>query len=877
MKFLRWVIRLTFQLFLLGLVLGVGGFVYAYMTYGRDLPSIEFMKAYAPPAITRVHASDGQVIAEYANERRVFVPVESVPEVVKGAFLSAEDKDFYSHGGVDFFSLAGAMVNNFKRWQAGRSLVGASTITQQVAKNFITGDARNVERKAQEAFIAWKLERELSKGEILELYLNEIEFGQRSFGIGAAALTYFNKSLDELTPADAAYLASLPKAPSNYHPVRHKVRALERRNWVLGQMEKNGYLTALETEVARTQDLTVDFTYRTDILRSGYFSDEVKRELDRRFSEVDVKDEGLSVRSTLDPVYQDIAQRALRAGLNEYDRRHGWRGPLGRVATDDVTWEAQLEEIAKTPGLGDWSVAWVFEISGDRATIAFADRTTGYLPLENLTWARPWRPGQKLGPSVRTIRDVLTEGDVIAVSLDDASAATWTLEQIPEAEGALVALDPHTGRVHALVGGYDYARSQFNRATQAKRQPGSTFKPFVYLAALDSGMTPYDKALDSPVVVNLPDGTVYRPQNSDGKFLGAQPLRVGLELSRNLMTLRLAQQVGMDQIVGYADKFDIDHEMQPWLSMALGSGGTSVLQMTAAYGMLVNGGKHITPTLIDRVQDRKGGTLLRSGQQICPSCQDQDWMGGHKMPVFLDKRLQIADPVNVYQVVSMLRGVTARGTAKRIGKTIDRPVGGKTGTTNNNVDAWFIGFTPDLVVGVWVGFNKPQTLGKGEYGGRAAAPIFRDFVNEALNGQPAQAFRVPKGTAFRHIDPITGVIKLEEEGADEPSGTAPVDQIQSVSAQSFDPYAASGQFGGQGTGQGFGQGQFVQSSQPVLIGYDQFGQPVFAPASAVPGAIPAGQGTGFGGSNFSGTGGISVQPIPAPGGQPASGNLSGVY
>ncbi|MGB0845004.1 MAG: penicillin-binding protein 1A, partial [Alphaproteobacteria bacterium] len=532
-----------------GLICAVGLYIYAYATYGKDLPTVDFMKDYSPPTVSRFHAADGQLIDEHATERRLFIPVEAIPRHVLGAFLSAEDKDFYSHSGIDYISLGGAVLNNIKRYQAGRRLVGASTITQQVAKNFLTAGQRSVERKIREAFIAWRLEAEFTKDEILELYLNEVEFGRRSFGLASASLTYFNKSVKDLTVEEAAYLAATLKGPNNYDPETKAEAAKERRDWVIGQMERNGYITDIEALVAKADPVKPNWGYRTNQISASYFSEEVLRQLNQDYGKQLVLEEGLSVRSTLDPQVQDMAERALRKGLNAYDRRHGWRGPLGTIDLSAVDWNVQLVEFEKTPGLTNWKVALVYEVSNQEAKIAFPDETGGFIKLEDLKWARPWLSDQKLGPSVRRAADVLSPGDVVAVTRKSARTATWTLEQIPDLQGAVVVMNPHNGRVQAIVGGYDYEISQFNRATQALRQPGSTFKPFVYLAALDKGKTPESKVLDSPVVVRMDNGEIYKPRNSDGRFLGQQPLRIGLEKSRNLMTLRLAQEIGMDEIV----------------------------------------------------------------------------------------------------------------------------------------------------------------------------------------------------------------------------------------------------------------------------------------------------------------------------------------
>jgi len=748
-----------------GTLAAVGGLIYAYHEYGRDLPSHEHMVNYAPPIATRLHAADGGLIAEYATERRLFMPIEAIPQRVINPFLAAEDKGFYSHIGIDFVSLAGAVVNNVERFMSGRRLVGASTITQQVAKNFLAGSERRLERKIREAFIALRLEQDLSKGQILELYLNEIWFGMRSYGIAAAALNYFDKSVEELTLEEAAYLAALPKGASQYHPFKHEKRAIDRRNWVLGQMAANGFVTEAEAEAAKAKPLGVKQKRRTEIQAAPYFAEEVRKELVERYGIKTVNEGGLSARTSVDLRLQKIADEALKDGLIAYDRRHGWRGPLTRIEAEGDSALVELMAMERPVALKDnWQVALVTNFSDNTAELFLKSGDTGVLPLENMKWARAWKPGQKRGGKIKRVSDVLKNGDVIAVSLIEGVEKTFELQQIPNINGALLAMDPHTGRVVAQSGGWDFAQSEFNRATQAARQPGSTIKPFVYLAALDQGYSPATTVLDSPVVIDQLNEEAWRPENSDGKFLGPQPLRVGLERSRNLMTIRVADAVGMETVSEYVKRFGIDEDMPPYLSMSLGAGETTLLKLVRAYAMLVNGGKRVEPTMIDRVQDRRGRTLFKHDDRYCHECASEEW-NNLAMPALLDEREQIADPISAYQVVSMLRGVVQRGTAKSLRDTVNRPIGGKTGTTNKAQDAWFVGFTPDLVVGVYVGFDTPKPLGKGEYGGRAAAPIFKDFVNGALEGKPAQAFRVPKGVVFRNIDPVTGV--LIERGDEE--------------------------------------------------------------------------------------------------------------
>ena len=769
-------VRFILMTFLLGMVaaflLLAGGCGYMYYRYGHDLPDHDVVKEYEPKVITRLHAADGTLMAEFAEERRLFIPIEQVPEHVIQAFISAEDKDFYKHGGVDFISLAKTMVRNVSRATSGQRLAGGSTITQQVAKNFITGDARTVERKIREAFIAWRLERDLSKDDIIELYLNEIYFGLRAYGLAEASLAYYNKAVADLTVSEAAYLASVIKGPSNYEPDEpdELARGMERRAYVLSEMADNGYITAEEAETLRDVVPDFDIQVRSNAAatdETGYFSTEAYRQLSKTYGPEVVRTEGLSVRTTMDPKLQELAQRVLRDGLLDYDRRHGYRGPLGFV--DVNNWEAELEAAELPYDTLDFRPAVVLQFQGQDALLGFGDGGTGTLPYEGYRWAKIKIDDDTVGRTPTQPRDVMAVGDIVLVSSRGSGA--YNLEQTPEIEGALVALDPHTGRILALVGGYAYdpSRGALNRATQAERQPGSTFKPFVYLAAMEQGFSPNSTVLDNPWIIPARDEDEedWRPQNYDGTFWGRQPLYAGLEWSRNLMTVRLANEVGMNRIVEIARDFGIDDSLPPYLAVSLGTAETTLMELTTAYGMLVNGGKQVEPTLIDRVQDRYGRTLFRHEKRNCVDCNlAEDW-DRTTMPVVFERAERVTTELAAYHVVSMLRGVVERGTAqRRVGQVVDRPVGGKTGTTQEAKDAWFIGFSPDLVVGVYVGFDQPRSLGKDESGGKAASPIFAAFMNEALAGTPVTQFRYPEGVKFSTIDPRTGVIDVRRVASD---------------------------------------------------------------------------------------------------------------
>jgi penicillin-binding protein 1A len=740
-----------------------GGF-YALHHFGRGLPDYKQLADYVPPMVTRIHAGDGRLMTEYATERRIYVPIQAIPRRVVNAFLSAEDKNFYEHPGVDFISLLRAVVTNLGNLGQGRRLVGASTITQQVAKNFLLTNEVSYERKVKEALLAFRIERTFSKERILDLYLNEIYLGGGSYGVAAAAMNYFNKPLDQLTIAETAYLAALPKAPSNYHPVRRHAAAVARRNWVIGRLLNDGRITAEDAEEARQSPLETRERDETEVVDAEFFSEEVRRELVGLYGNDQLYQGGMSVRTTLDPRLQTVADRVLREGLLAYDRRHGWRGALTQVALEDGNndWQSRLAEIAPPAGSKPWQLAVVLDIGEKSAAIGLADGMQGQIPMSELTWARKWLKDQRYGEKPKRPSDVLKAGDVVlveAVAADEEGnvyeAGNFGLRQLPQIDGGLVALDPHTGRVLAISGGFSYEQSQFNRATQARRQPGSAFKPFVYLAGLDSGFTPATLILDAPFVLDQGPGLgKWKPDNYSHKFYGPTPMRRGIEKSRNLMTVRLAQTIGMEKVAEYARRFGIDDNLQQVLSMSLGAGETTLMRMTTAYAMLVNGGKRITPSLIDRIQDRNGATIFRHDLRLCETCS-RDYRLNTEPPELDDVREQIADPRSAYQIVSMLQGVVERGTGQRI-KAVGKPLAGKTGTTNDYMDAWFVGFSPDLAVGVFTGFDSPRTLGRGEAGSAVAGPIFRDFMAEALKDQPAIPFRIPPGIRLVRLNAETG-------------------------------------------------------------------------------------------------------------------------
>jgi len=760
---MRLILSLLMAFVMLALA-GAGGLVFMLDHYNQDLPDYSRLATYQPPVTTRVHAGDGRLLAEFASERRVFVPIDAMPKRVINAFMAAEDKNFYEHKGVDPIGIARAILTNVENLGRDRRPVGASTITQQVAKNMLLTNEVSFARKIKEAILAVRIERAFSKDRIMELYLNEIFLGFRSYGVAAAALNYFNKALDELDIEEVAYLAALPKAPSNYHPERQRDAAIARRNWVIGRMAEDGHITPDEARIAQAKPLVVRKRDEQEMVTSEYFAEEIRRELVKLYGEQALYEGGLSVRASMDPRIQATATKALRDGLVAYDRRHGWRGPVGRMDNFDG-WPKKLAAMPHPAGADGWKLAVVLKDDlADALDIGLADGARGRIPLSELRWARAWKEGETLGPAIRKPSDVAKLGDLLLVEPatgkdekgKELPAGSYTLRQIPAVQGGLVALDPHTGRVLAMVGGFSPHISVFNRATQAMRQPGSSFKPFVYLTALNQGFTPSSLVMDAPFAFDPGGGQpVWRPENFSHEFYGPTPLRVGIEKSRNVMTVRLAQQIGMDKVKATAEKFGIMDNLQPYLPMALGAGETTVLRLATAYAMLANGGKRVTPTFIDRIQDRNGKTIFRHDNRPCATCATPDWRDGLAVPSVPDDREQINDPRTTYQIVSILEGVVQRGTATTL-LSLGKPLAGKTGTTNDSNDAWFMGFSPDLVVGTYIGFDQPRSLGPRETGGSAAVPIFKEVMTEALKDKPATPFRVPPGLRLVRVNPANG-------------------------------------------------------------------------------------------------------------------------
>ena len=709
--------------------------VYAAWLF-HDLPDASDLADYRPATATRVYAGDGTLIGEFSDERRIYVPYEQIPLPVVQAFLAAEDRNFFNHGGIDVGGLGRAMFKNVFNAATGRRLEGGSTITQQVAKNVLLTNETSVNRKVKEAILANRLEATLTKPQILELYLNEIFLGYRSYGVAAAAYNYFGKSLSQLTPDEAAFLAALPKGPNNYHPKRHPGAAKGRRDWVLGEMNQNGWLSDEALAAARARPLTTqDAPRRAQYADADFFVEEARRQAIARFGQEEVNRGGYYMRTTLDPTLQSAARDALMRGLENYDRRHGWRGPWG--TTDFAEgWQETAMEGQRPPERRVWEAAAVESVSGNTVRIrtARANRT-GTLIAGDAAWANANRP--------------LRRGDLIFV---EPQGGQFALKQVPNVNGALVAIEPQSGRVLAMVGGYSYALSSFNRATQAERQPGSAFKPFVYAAALEGDYTPASIVLDAPIsFAGGAGGGRWTPENYSREYYGPQSLRRGLELSRNVMTVRLAQAVGMNNIVDLSRKMGVSDKLQPNLSVSLGAGETTPYRLTAAYAAFVNGGRRVNPYLIELVQDRDGETIFRADTRSCRDCARG--FSGQESPRLQPRGTQVIDPITAYQMSSMLEGVVQRGTAASA-RGLGRWVAGKTGTTNEYRSAWFVGFTTDMVVGVFVGFDDNRPLGRGETGATGPVPVFADFMQVALRERPARPFVRPRNAIFRTVNGI---------------------------------------------------------------------------------------------------------------------------
>ncbi len=780
-RFILSFIGAIFSTITLGIFMFAATVGAVFWIYGRDLPSHESLAQYQPPTISRIYSGEGQLIDEFAKERRLFTPAEEIPDMVKHAFISAEDKNFYTHKGYDMRGIAAAGFEAVR--SRGQNVRGASTITQQVMKNFLLDGSRQAERKIKEIILATRLEETLDKDQILELYMNEIFLGQNSFGVTAAAQSYFNKTLNELEPHEAAMLASMPKAPGKFHPVRGKERLMERRNYVLREMKENGYLTAevylAEVEKPLRSVQNGDFaSFRTALPPRDYFTDEIRRQLSQDFGEGEFFTGGFTIRATIDEEMQREAAEALRRGLEKYDRKQGLWRPTGEALAaeqlgSEADWRAALRDVKIPRDVvlnGQWYPAVVLEVGAKSARIGIEgvdeDEDGHYISAADVTWARRLEEDGSKGRKAQVAGDLLKQGEVVLVrALNDKEGnfQRWSLRQIPEVQGGFAAMDVNTGRVLAMQGGFSYQDSVFNRATQAQRQPGSSFKPFVYAAALDSGYSPATIVVDAPIEIDTPQG-LWTPKNASNEYYGPTPLRTGIERSRNLMTIRLAQEVGMPVVAGYAERFGVYDEMGPYLANSLGAEESTLYKMISAYAMFANGGERVEPTLVDRIQDRSGQTIYRHDDRSCVDCAAGPLAEG-AAPRIVTDREQVMDPITAYQLTSMMRGVVDRGTASGV-VNLGVPTAGKTGTTNEAKDVWFVGFTSNIVAGCYMGHDNPRPLGRGAFGGSMCGPVFQEFMTAATEKYGGGRFDVPEGGHFIKIDRFTGA-RLPDDASGE--------------------------------------------------------------------------------------------------------------
>ena len=734
--YFKKIIKLTIAIFTLGLLFAFSTLWY----FSSDLPDYKILANYKPPVSSRVHSGEGQLIAEYALQKRLFIPYDSIPDKVIYSFLSAEDKNFFSHPGIDAKSITRAIIKNLKNYFSEKRLEGASTITQQVAKNFLLTSEVSFKRKIKEAILAFRIERAYSKERIMELYLNQIYLGIGTYGVAAASLEYFDKSVNDLSYEEAALLAALPRAPSKYNPFKSIERAKARRNIVLKNLYDNSYIDSIEYKELKNKEIKTKKRKIELLEEANFYSEEVRRIISDSYGFDDLYKGGLSIRTPLNSNYQIEALKALREGLEEYDRRHGWRGPITNI--DTAEWQNNIQQLTPDKSL-NWKLAKVIDVNKLTLKIEIEDKEIGFIDFANINWTRK-----------KSFEDFLKLNDIIYVS--KIKKNKWNLKQLPKINGAIVVMDPYTGRVLAMVGGFSFKLSEFNRATQAKRQPGSAFKPIVYAAALENGFTPSTLIFDAPFVMDQGVGLkTWKPENYGKKFYGPSTLRTGLEKSRNLMTVRVAQKVGFDQISKITKDFGIYDAIPELLSVSLGAAETTLIQLTNAYCTFVNGGKKVIPIFIDRIQDRRGKTIFNADKRKCIGCKEISYLED-EIPIIQDNRKQIISSETAYQITSMLEGVIKRGTGRKL-KNLNLTLAGKTGTTNKNMDAWFLGFTSKLVVGVYVGFDEPKTLGRYETGAKAALPVFEKFIKKVVKKKDALPFKVPKNITLVLVDVESGL------------------------------------------------------------------------------------------------------------------------
>ena len=734
-NFFKITSRLAITIIILVLI-----FLFSTLWYfSSDLPDYKILANYKPPVSSRVHSGEGQLLAEYALQKRLFIPYDSIPKKVINSFVSAEDKNFFSHPGVDAKSITRAIIKNLKNLLSKKRLEGASTITQQVAKNFLLTSEVSLKRKIKEAILAFRIERAYSKDRIMELYLNQIYLGQGTYGIAAASLEYFDKAVNDLNYAEAALLAALPKAPSKYNPYKSIEKAKIRRDIVLKNLYENSYINKEKyKKLKKTKIITKKRKIKL-LEEANFYTEEVRRSINTNYGYDELYKGGLSIRTPLNSDFQIKALEALREGLQEYDKRHGWRGPITNLKNPD--WKNITEKFAPDKSL-NWKLAKVTNVTKMSAEIEIENKVNGIIDFKNISWTRS-----------ESFEDILNINDIIYV--EEIKINKWSLKQLPKINGAIVVMDPYTGRVLAMAGGFSFKLSEFNRATQAQRQPGSAFKPIVYAAALENGFNPSTLVLDAPFVIEQGEGLkTWKPENYGKKFYGPSTLRTGIEKSRNLMTVRIAQKIGFDQISKITKDFGIYKDVPELLSVSLGAAETTLIKLTSAYCTFVNGGKKVNPIFIDRIQDRRGKTIFNSDKRKCVGCEAISYLK-NDIPTIEDSSEQIISPGTAYQVTSMMEGVIKRGTGKKL-RDLNLPLAGKTGTTNKNMDAWFLGFTSKLVIGVFVGFDEPKSLGKYETGAKAALPIFKKFIKKVIKKKDALPFRIPKNINLVQVDVETG-------------------------------------------------------------------------------------------------------------------------
>ncbi len=738
LTFFKKIIRSLTIIFTIALIFVFSTFFY----FSSDLPDYKILANYKPAVSSRVHSGEGQLIAEYAIQKRIFISYNSIPKKVINSFLSAEDKNFFSHPGIDAKSITRAIIKNLRNIASKKRLEGASTITQQVAKNFLLTNEVSVKRKIKEAILAFRIERAYSKERIMELYLNQIYLGGGTYGIAAASLEYFDKPVSELDYSESALLAALPKAPSKYNPYKKKGIAKIRRNIVLKNLYENSYINKEQYEVLIKKPIKLKKRKIKLIEEANFYSEEVRRIISDKYGYDDLYKGGLSIRTPLSSLYQVQALKALRKNLEDYDKRHGWRGVIKNLKGED--WLKKVKELKVDQSL-NWNLARIKKIDKLKILIEIDNKENGYVDFKTTSWTRK-----------KSFDEFLKLNDIIYVKKIKKNKNEWVLKQLPKVNGAIVVMDPYTGRVLAMAGGFSFKLSEFNRATQAKRQPGSAFKPFVYAAALENGFTPSTLVLDAPFVIDQGEGLkTWKPENYGKKFYGPSTLRTGIEKSRNLMTVRVAQQIGFKEITKFTDSFGIYKDIPELLSVSLGSAETTLIKITSAYCTFVNGGKKVDPIFIDRIQDRRGKTIFNADKRKCLGCENISY-SKKEIPILEDNKKQIISPETAYQITSMMEGVIKRGTGRKL-KNLNLNLAGKTGTTNKNMDAWFIGYTSKLVIGVYVGFDEPKTLGKYETGAKAALPVFKEFVTNVVKKKDSRPFKIPKNIHFIMVDVDTGL------------------------------------------------------------------------------------------------------------------------